>query len=169
MIGPGRFPDKPVVHDQRGRFVKGSGRPLAANDPVAVGKTTGYLRSKSYADALEALIPVDAEGPDTAVTSLVELVAAAKKLAVPENKAVEFECTACHHANRVIVEAKPDQKMLSFLIERLAGAAQKTMQVNTHSEEVVRLMSDSRVLHSVEFIALTPEEKAERARKVIEA
>ena len=63
---------------------------------------------------------------------------------------------------------KPDVKMLTFLIERLAGAAQKTQEINLHSEEIVKIMEDKRVLHQIEVISLSPEERANRRRQVLE-
>jgi hypothetical protein len=172
IAGPGQN-DKPVVIDaDTKRWVTGSGRPLNANDPAYIGKVTAYRRSKVFSEALEQLIPAfadDDEHPD-AIISFQELIQAAKECVVGLPEAVDVTCPCgCGHEFRYLVGAKRDSKMIMFLIERLAGAANKSMTVNMHSEELIKTVSDSRVLHEIEVVSLTAEERAERRRKVLEA
>lgn len=174
IVAPGKN-EKPVVIDAAGHPVKGSGQYLAAPDAGYVSKTTAYKRSKAYNEAITQMVGAwknDETLPD-AILSLEELISAAKRLAVPEpvTQIVEHECSECGHQDSVAfrTDAKPDQKMLAFLIERLAGAAAKTENINIQSEEMIRIMSDQHVLHEVTFVGLTAEQRAERARQIMDA
>lgn len=162
--GPGQN-DKPVVVDaQTKKWVKGSGRPLNANDPAYIGKTTAYKRSKPWADALHQLAPSwkdDEDAPD-AIISFQELIQAAKEAIVGQPEFKEHECSECHHVDRVWVGTKRDNKVLVFMIERLAGAANKTQTINTHSEELIRILNDTHVLTEVTFVGMTPEERTKK-------
>ncbi len=172
IAGPGQN-DKPVVVDAvTKQFVKGSGRPLNANDSAYIGKVTAYRRSKAYNEALEQLIPSfeDDENSPDAIISFQELIQAAKECVVGMPEAIEVKCPCgCNHVWRELIGAKRDSKMIMFLIERLAGAANKTQTVNLHSEELVRVLNDTRVLHEIQVISLTPEQRADRIRQIAEA
>lgn len=168
VLGPGQN-DKPVVIDaETKRWVKGSGRPLTANDPAYIGKTTAFKRSNRFNEAIEQFVPVAREDSPYAITSLEELIEAAVKLAVPEPKRYDVTCPECRHEHSITVDAPPNQKMVEFLIKRLAGDATKTTNVNMHSEEMVRTLSDTRIVHEIEIISLTPEQRAARIRAVQE-
>jgi len=171
ITGPGSN-DKPVVVDaDTGRWVKGSGRSLNAPDSAYVGQVTAYKRSKAYNEALEMLVPAWAgqdEAPD-AIISFQELIQAAKEAIIGEPEYREIVCVHCEEKSRVFVGRKRDNKVLMFMIERLAGAANKTSTVNIHSEELIRMLSEERVLHEGEFVALSTEERANRIRAVQDA
>jgi len=168
VLGPGQN-DKPVVIDaETKRWVKGSGRPLTANDPAYIGKVTAFRRSNRFNEAIEQFVPVAREDSPYAITSLEELIEAAVKLAVPEPKRYDVTCPECKHEHYITVDAPPNQKMVEFLIKRLAGDATKTTNVNMHSEEMVRTLSDTRIVHEIEIISLTPEQRAARIRAVQE-
>lgn len=170
IAGPGQREGKPVVvNAATGRWVKGSGRPLNANDPALVGKIHGFKHSRKYNEALESFIPADKDGSDFAILSLEELLVAARKAVIDVVQYIDATCPECDHEFRVESVGKPDAKVLTFLIERLVGAAKKTEEVNIHSEEVVRIMNDTRILSQVEVVSLTPEERAARARTISEA
>ena len=170
IAGPGQREGKPVVvNAATGRWVKGSGRPLNANDPATVGKVHGFKHSRKYNEALESFIPADKDGSDFAILSLEELLVAARSAVIDVVQFIEAQCPACDQRFKVESAGKPDAKVLTFLIERLVGAAKKTEEVNVHSEEVVRIMNDTRVLHQIEVVSLTPEERAARKRAIIEA
>lgn len=167
--GEGQNPAKPVVIDAAtGRIVKGSGRPQNANDIAAVSKQTAFKRSKSYNEALEVMAPAYRDTPG-AIISLEELIEQAKKLIVPEKRKHKKDCPQCHTEVVFEVDRLPDAKTLIFMIERLAGAAAKTTEVNVHSEEYVRILHDKRVVQQVEIVALTAEQRAANARAVLEA
>jgi len=169
VVGEGQD-DKPVVVDATtGRWVKGSGRSLNANDPAQVGRETAFKRSRAYGEVLEAFLPAWRGDSDAAISSLEELVAAAVKLAQGHETAYDVVCPSCEHKHVIQVAAPPNQKMVEFLIKRLAGDATKTINTNTRSEEIVKVMSDQRILHQIEVIDITPEERARRKREVIES
>lgn len=169
IAGPGQN-DKPVVVDaETKRWVTGSGRPLNANDPAYIGKVTAWRRSKVFSEALEQMIPAwEGDSPE-AIISFQELIQAAREAVVGEPVIEEHTCSHCGEVDVIINGRKRDNKVLMFLIERLAGAANKTTTVNLHSEELIRLMSDNRVLHDVSIVALSAEERADRVRRVQEA
>ena len=170
IAGPGQRDGKPVVIDAAtGRWVKGSGRPLNANDAALVGKIHGFKHSRKYNEALESFIPADKDGSDFAILSLEELLVAARSAVIDVVQFIDAQCPACDQKFKVESVGKPDAKVLTFLIERLVGAAKKTEEVNIHSEELVRVMNDTRVLHQIEVVSLTPEERAARKRAIIEA
>ena len=170
IAGPGAREGKPVViNAATGRWVKGSGRPLNANDPALVGKIHGFKHSRGYVEALEQFIPAEKDGTDLAIVSLEELLVAARKSVIDVVQYIDAQCPECDHKFRVESVGKPDAKVLTFLIERLVGAAKKTEEVNFHSEEVINILNDTRVLHQIEVVSLTPEERAARKRAIIEA
>lgn len=170
IVGMGQN-DKPVVvNADTKRFVKGSGRPLNANDPAWTGKVTAYKRSAAYKDALEQFIPAWKDDSPDAITSLEELVASAKKLATPQKVKMEKECPCgCGESVVFEVDKLPDAKMVMFLIERLAGAATKTENINVRSEEVIALLTDKSLATGLQIVSLTPEQRAENARRIAEA
>lgn len=168
LVGPGQN-DKPVVVDAvTGRWVAGSGRPLGANDSALVGKVHGFKHSKGYVEALEHFIPAEAGG-EGAIMSLEELLVAAKKAVIDVTEKHQVICPACDHKHYITIGGKADAKVLTFLIERIVGAAQKTQEINLHSEELVKVLSDTRVLHTLQVVALTPEQRAANIRAIQEA
>lgn len=173
VAGPGMRPGKPVVIDSAtGKWVEGSGRPEGANDPAQIGREHGFKHSRLYQDTLERLVPAMKGDSEYAVSSLEELLVAARRVTTDTTQTVtrEHECSECGHADfvTVTVEGKPDAKVLTFLIERLVGAANKTQDVNLRSEELLRIVEDKRVIHSIEVVTLTPQDMADRKRAVAE-
>lgn len=173
-VAPGQNALKPYVTDAAtGRVVKGSGRPLGANDPAQVARTSAYKKTKNYSQAMELMVPVEKNSPG-AIMSFEELLEQARKLVIPENRRYTKDCPVCHENGlrtqvTFQVERAPDVKTLIFLIERLAGEAAKTTDVNVHSEEIVRVLHDQRILQQVEIVTLSADERAERIRRVIDA
>ena len=173
VAGPGQKPGKPVVIDSAtGKWVEGSGRPANANDPAVIGKEHGFKHSRLYQETLERLVPAMKGDGEYAVTSLEELLVAARRVTTDTTQTVSraHECSECGHEDlvTVTVEGKPDAKVLTFLIERLVGAANKTQDVNLRSEELLRIVEDKRVVHSIEVVTLTPQDMADRKRAVAE-
>lgn len=171
VAGPGQELGRPVVvYASSGRFVAGTGRPANANDVAEVSRDTAFKRTKAYADALNRFIPAYKE--QGAISSLEELLEAARKVTTDTTYHTEVvhACSECGHEDVVpiTIPGKPDAKVLTFLIERLVGAANKTQEVNVHTDEVMRIMTDQRVLHQLEVVSLTPEQLAERKRLVLE-
>lgn len=171
ITGPGWKPEKPVVVDAvTGHWVEGSGRPAGANDPAVVGKVHGFKHSKSYQETLDLLVPPRREDNAQAIVTLEELLVAAKAMVVGEATFDLVMCPCgCEHTFNTQVGVKRDAKVLTFLIERIVGQAAKKTDVNIHSEELITMISDSRVLTQIEVISLTPEDRAARARAIAEA
>lgn len=173
VAGPGMKAGKPVVIDSvTGQWVEGSGRPANANDSAVIGKTHGFKHSKTYQDTLERLVPAMKADGEYAVTSLEELLVAARRVTTDTTQTVTrvHECTECGHEDTLTftVEGKPDAKVLTFLIERLVGAANKTQDVNVRSEELLKIVEDKTIVHRIEVVTLTPKELADRKRAVAE-
>lgn len=158
--GPGQN-DKPVVVDTAGRIVKGSGRPPNANNPAVVGKVSAAKRSRAYAEAMQAFIPVDREGSNEAIVSLEELLESAARVAT--GKAVGVSCPECRH--EFLAQIGVDSKVLTFLLERLLGRATETKDINIRSEQLVAMLHDYTPSKAREVIAVSPQERAERARR----
>lgn len=160
--GPGADPSKPVVVDaSTGRIVKGSGRPPNANNPAVVGKVAAAKRTRAYNEALQAFVPVDRDGSPEAIVSLQELMEAAARVAT--GKSVAVTCPECKTEFGASVGV--DSKVLTFLLERLLGRATETKDINIRSEQLVAMLHDFTPSKTREVIALTPEERAERARR----
>lgn len=160
--GPGQNPLKPVVVEAAtGRIVKGSGRPINANDPAVVGKVSAAKRSRAYNEALQAFVPVDRDGTPEAIVSLQELMEAAARVAT--GKSVEVVCAHCSQPFNASIGV--DSKVLTFLLERLLGRATETKDINIRSEQLVAMLHDYSPSQAREVIALTPEERADRARR----
>jgi hypothetical protein len=98
--------------------------------------------------------------------SLEELLVAARRVTTETTSKVRTACPECNHAFDVTVEGRPDSKVLTFLIERLVGAAKKTEEISLHSEELVRILSDQTILHKISVVGITPDERADRIRAV---
>lgn len=168
ITAPGQTPGRPVVRNVKtGHPVKGSGRERNANDIALVAKTTGFKRSRAYNEALEQLMPAWKGDSEAAVSSLEELLEAVKKVTTDTTARHDVKCPECAHEWTITIAGRPDPKVLTFMVERLVGAAKKTEEVTSRSEEVIRVMNDQRVLHSIEVIDLTPKERAERVRQVM--
>ena len=170
LVGPGKNPEKPVVvNATTGRWVRGSGRPLNANDPAEVGKKHGFKHSNNYQEAMDMLVPAFRTGNEYAIMTLEELLVAAKAAVLGDPLYEKQTCPECETTFVARTGTKRDSKVLVFLIERLIGAAQKKTDVNVHSEELIHLISDTRVLAQIEVVSLTPEVRAARARAISEA
>lgn len=170
VAGPGMKDNKPVVVSvETGRWIKGSGRPKKANDPVVVGKMTAYKKSKSYRDFLEDLIPVDKSdtASTVAITDLKEITRAAAELAVGADIEVPAVCPDCDHEFNITIKNKPDQRMVQWLMARLVGDAAKAVDVNVRSESLVALIQDY-APGSLGTVGLTDEEKAARKALIVD-
>lgn len=167
IAGPGMKANKPVVVDSAGKWVKGSGRPAKANDPVAVGKATGYRKSKSYNEFLEELIPARKEDSANAIADLQEITQAAVDLAIGALTKLEAKCPECEHEFDIEYRSKPDQKMVQWLMARLTGDAAKAVDVNVRSEQIVALIQDYRP-GSLEPVGLTAEEMERRRSMIVD-
>lgn len=166
LIEPGQRPEKPVLKDAAtGRFIKGSGRPVNANDPAITGKVSAYKQTKSFTEWFDAFIPAVAEDNPDAIISLQELIETAARVSRGED--VEIECSNCKSKNWYAI--KPNAKLLSFLIERRVGKAKETQDINLRSESIIQLLQDPRPIGVVEVITMTPEERIERRRQIEEA
>lgn len=156
-----------VIDAETGRFVKGSGRPLKANDAALVGRKTGWMRRRSTQEFFEQLLPAEREDSSHAVTSLRELMTQAAKLAngVP----TKVECPKCEHT--WMEPLRPDSKVLTFLIERAVGKAPETKDVNITGriEQITAVLNDPTPLRTIEVVALSPEERAARKRAMAES
>ena len=153
-----------VVDAVTRRFVKGSGRPLNANDAALVGRKTGWMKRRSTQEFFERLLPAEREDSSDAVTSLRELMEAAAKLA--QGVPVGVTCPNCEH--KWLEPLRPDAKVLTFLIERAVGKAPETKDVNITGriEQITAILGDPTPLRSLEIIEQTPKERAERLRLI---
>lgn len=104
--------------------------------------------------------------PD-ALISLEEIVESAKQLALPSTKSYEAECPKCEHHFDIEVDAPPNQKMVEFLLKRIVGDATKTINTTNRNEDLVRVMSDQRIVQEIHVIDNTPEQRAERIRRAM--
>lgn len=148
-------------------MVKGTGRPLRANDPAEVGRRTGFKRSKAYNEHLEALIPASREDSDIALSSLDELTDRALELVNGFQTTASFKCEKCEHPNRVEIRKPPDQKMITWLLARLTGEPTKTAEVNVRSEELVAILHDY-TPGEVRSVGLDASEVERRRRLIVD-
>lgn len=162
--GPGQN-DKPVVVDTSGRIVKGSGRPLNANNPAVVGKVSAAKRTRTYNEALQHFVPVDRNGTPEAIVSLEEILQAAARVAT--GKPIAVTCPECE--KDFMAPIGVDSKVLVWLGERLLGRATETKELNLRGEHLVRVLQDQTPIREIEVVALDPKERAERARAIREA
>ena len=147
--------------DASGHFVKGSGRSLKANNPAVIGKISAAKRSRAYTEALQAFVPVDREGTPEAITSLEELMTAAARVAT--GKSVGVTCPNCQTEFGASIGV--DSKVLTWLLERVLGRATETQNINVRSEQLVQMLTDYTPSGAREVVAVTPAERAERARQ----
>ena len=166
-VSPGQNPAKPYVTTAQGKVTKGSGRPPGANDIAQISRETAHQRTRGYSDALQMLIPAEGDSGGAAVIQFKELIEQLRRLVVPKPIKRRKECPECKHEVVFEVDKAPDVKALIFAIERLAGVAPKTLEVHTRSEELIAILRDDRLMGTVEFVALTPEERARRARAMM--
>lgn len=168
LVFEGQRADKPVLRDAySGKIVKGSGRPPKANDIALISRKTAFKRTRTFSEAFDAFIPSKREDNPEAIISLEELIDYAAKVARGWHSYKDVDCPSCNHHFSVEMQNKPDAKLLSFLIERRVGKAKETMEINTRSEQIIAMLSDKTPV--VEVIALTPKEKMERTRAILDA
>ena len=157
MIEPGQT--KPVLKNKIGQFVKGSGRPVNANDAAFIGKSTGWKRSNAAKEFFEQLIPNEYSDSKIAVTSIQELTEAAARAST--GAPVPVTCPKCEH--KFTKSIGVDSKILTWLLARRVGEPTKTAEINIRSEQLVEMLTDQTPVVEGEFrvVSLTPEELQE--------
>ena len=148
----GQNPEKPVVIDENGRLVKGSGRWPGANDPAVTGKTYGYKNSKSYQDALKTLIPL--EGDEETRGSFAWLVEQGRIAA--EGSPQRIKCPECDYNG--IFAFKKDANAIIKLIELVHGRAKETQDINVRSQELIAVLDTRTPMEELNVHDITDEE-----------
>ena len=136
VVYEGQKPEKPVVLNLKGQLVKGSGRWPNANDPAAVGKSSGYKRSKDYHEAMRLLIPIDGDADRRGSFAwLVE-----QGFAAAEGSPQKIKCPECGYGG--IHVYKKDSNAIIKLIEMVHGRATETKDINLTSNEWIQTLSE---------------------------
>lgn len=141
-IRPGQNPDKPVIVDARTkRMMEGSGRPPKANDPVLVGKGTGYKNSTEYRKAFEALFPAGGDIDERG--SLAWWFDQAWAAAEGSPQYVDCPHPDSHVDKsdgplKHVVAFKKDAALIFRMIELAVGKAPQTINLNSKSEQIVQ-------------------------------
>lgn len=138
----GQSAARPVILDQRGHMVKGSGRWPAANDIAEISRKTAYKRTNTFREALEALVSLDG-GPDDR-GSFAWLVTQGLD----------------------IIEERRDPNLTFKLIELLAGKARETQDVNVKSQQWISVLNERIPVSGVEVWDVTAEERTIRETQV---
>lgn len=173
---PGQKPERPVLRDaMTGALVKGTGRAPKAGDPLVASKAASamaYKHSKSYQEAMDLLMSVDA-GPDVkgSYAWLYDKAMWAAQGAPQEVKTicphwVEGDMDSCQnpqHAQRVIT-LKPDGQLIFKLLELKHGRAKETVEVTGSINHMVEIMESREVPFLVYDV--TEAEEAERTAAV---
>lgn len=126
---------KPVVRraDNK-RIVKGSGRPLRANDPAHVGTVTAYKRSNSYREAMETLIPMfPTADARKSFEGMIDLMWEAA-----EGSPQQVECMHC--GKKSAWAFKKDGALLFKMIELLSGKARETKDINVEGSQLTQIL-----------------------------
>jgi hypothetical protein len=126
---------KPVVRDaQTKRIVKGSGRPLRANDPASVGSKAAVRRSNSYREAVEQMISLipGGEGKKT-FEDLFDVLWDAI-----EGSPQTLECKSCGEKN--VYYMKKDAATAFKLYENLVGKARETKDINVEGTQLTQIL-----------------------------
>lgn len=133
---PGQNPLRPVIREvATGRLVAGSGRYPNANNPAAVGASTAYKRSKSYREAIEAVIQFENEDARYSVERLID-----DAFDAAEGSPTTARCPHCHKDGLVV--QKKDGNLIFKLIELLVGKAPQTIEVKGDiSHRLVEVMN----------------------------
>lgn len=158
----GQNPEKPVVIDENGRLVKGSGRWPGANDPAQTGKTYGYKNSKNYQDALKTLIPL--EGDESTRGSFAWLVEQGRIAA--EGSPQRIKCPECEYNG--IYAFKKDATAIIKLIELVHGRAKETSEISIRSEELIAILDTRTPLNELIVHDITAEEIERRRILLLE-
>lgn len=158
---PGQNPSKPVIREaETGRLVKGSGRYLRANDPVEVGKATGYRKSKSYREGLELMISL--EGDPDKVGTFPWLL----NQAIDEARGydLDIDCPECGHTVHTV--KKRNAMFLFKFIEMMAGKARETQDLNIKSESLVAILNAREPVREVVVHQIDPEVARQRREAI---
>ncbi len=150
-VYPGQNPEKPVVLDEKGRLVKGSGRWPNANDPAWTGKVSGYKKSKSYREALETLVPL--EGDEQTRGSFAWWIEQGMQAAEGSPQRIECPC-GCEYKG--IYAFKKDAQMIFKIIELLHGKAREAMDINVKSEQLVAILNERVPMNTIEVHTIDP-------------
>lgn len=170
IMQEGQSPLKPVLRDAKtGRVVKGSGRPVNANNLGVISRKTAYKRTKAFNEWFDDFIPAVKDDNPDAIISLEELIETAAKVAQGWKKLFEITCPACEHEFKHEMEYRPDAKLLSFLIERRVGKAKETQDINIRSESIVQMLHDQTPIGNIEVVDVTPMERSDRLKQIRES
>ena len=149
---------RPVVK-RGGKLVKGSGKIKGSKDAAVASRETAYKRTKGYQEVLETLLPPEREDSPTAVSSLRELVAAFWEAVTGSPQ--KLQCPEC--GAHSMYAFKQDPHAIMKMIEKLAGRAKETQDINIHSETMIALLNERSNVRELKVITIDPEE--ERRRK----
>jgi hypothetical protein len=165
---PGQNPLRPVirycadVEGTAGQLVAGSGRYPKANDTSILARTTGYKRSKSYREAIEAAIPF--EDPD-ARYSLERLIDDAFEAAEGSPQTVQ-QCPHLGCTEKHVVAFKKDGNLIFKLIELIVGKAPQTLEITGELDvRLAEVMGEREA--PVNVLRLTREEAEDRKRQLV--
>lgn len=139
-VRPGQKPDKPViVRSDTKRMVRGSGRSPKANDPVLLGKETGYRQTKEYRDArqrFDELLPLEGD-PDVRGT----LAWAYEQFWLAAQGSPQY--VDCQHegcSKKHLVAFKKDPNAMFKVLEMRIGKAPQTVNINSKEEVLVKAL-----------------------------
>lgn len=162
QVFEGQKPEKPVLIDDKGRLVKGSGRYPNANDPAKIGRQYGYKNSKDYQDAMRKLIPIDGDVDQKG--SFAWLVTQGFDAA--EGSPQNIRCPNCDYKG--LVAFKKDSNAIIKLIEMVHGRARESQDINVKSEQLIGILDTRIPLDQLAVHSLTEEEIQERKNIVLE-
>ena len=174
---PGQKYDKPVIRwatgPKQGQLVKGSGRFPRSNDIAAISKATAPKRTKTYQEAMNLLMDVDA-GPDKpgsfawwyeqamdAAIGHPTNVTMICPHANPENP--DEGCQDLSHNERIVLQKK-DGNLIFKLLELKHGKAKETKEIDINQRQMIDLMETRQVV--VQVYSMDATEATERKRYV---
>ena len=167
---PGQKYDKPVIRwaggPKHGQLVKGSGRFPRSNDIAAISKATAPKRTKTYQEAMNLLMDVDA-GPDKPGSfawwyeqAMVAAEGSPTNVKVP---CLHEGCEMGDHETMVSIPKK-DGNIIFKLLELKHGKAKETKEIDINQRQMIELMETRQVV--VQVYSMDATEALERKRYV---
>lgn len=159
MLAPDKWydPNKPVLR-KNGKVTAGTGRIKGAKNIAVASKETAFKRRKPYTQALEDYFPVDEADSPNAIASFRDLLDAFWK--ATQGSPQKIHCPECGYDG--IYAFKIDPHAVMKMVERLAGRAKETQEVNIRSEHMLAVLNSP--VESIQVIAIDPEEERRRRK-----